>query len=407
MYGLFDYQREVALNTLSILENFPNKALLHMPTGGGKTRTAMHIIARHMQKYGPTLVCWLANSAELLEQAADDFEKSWAVLGDRPLNIYRFWGEHSLDLCDCQNGILIAGFLKMYFAYQRDQNLLMILGDRASLTIVDEAHQAIAPTYRSVIEGLYTKKPKNALLGLSATPGRTWADIQEDEKLSDFFGNQKITISVEDYDDPVSFLISEGYLAQPIFKRINCSSSYNLSKDEKQNLKSADDFTKEVIERVAEDQDRNYQIIIGIEELLTRHKRIIVFGASVEHANMIAGVLVSRGWDAQVITAETPSARRDRIIQRYKSDTANPMILCNYGVLTTGFDAPRTSAAMIARPTKSLVLFSQMVGRAIRGPRAGGNKTAEIITVIDTSLSGFGSVEEAFHNWEDVWNEKS
>lgn len=58
---------------------------------------------------------------------------------------------------------------------------------------------------------------------------------------------------------------------------------------------------------------------------------------------------------------------------------------------------------MIARPTKSLVLYSQMVGRAIRGPAAGGNATAEIVTVVDTDLPGFGSVADAFVNWEDVW----
>jgi superfamily II DNA or RNA helicase len=78
----------------------------------------------------------------------------------------------------------------------------------------------------------------------------------------------------------------------------------------------------------------------------------------------------------------------------------------NYGVLTTGFDAPQTSAALIARPTKSLVLYSQMIGRAIRGPRAGGNETAEILTVVDTGLQGFGDVEQAFLNWEDVWQEQ-
>jgi superfamily II DNA or RNA helicase len=81
------------------------------------------------------------------------------------------------------------------------------------------------------------------------------------------------------------------------------------------------------------------------------------------------------------------------------------MVLANYGVLTAGFDAPNTSAALIARPTRSLVLYSQMLGRATRGPRAGGHQTAEIVTVIDTELPGFGSLVEAFHNWEDVWHE--
>lgn len=79
------------------------------------------------------------------------------------------------------------------------------------------------------------------------------------------------------------------------------------------------------------------------------------------------------------------------------------MVLSNYGVLTTGFDAPAASAAVIARPTRSLVLYSQMVGRVIRGPKAGGTSTCDIVTVTDPKLPGFGDVAEAFTNWEDVW----
>ena len=77
--------------------------------------------------------------------------------------------------------------------------------------------------------------------------------------------------------------------------------------------------------------------------------------------------------------------------------------MCNYGILTTGFDAPKTSCALIARPTDSLVLYSQMVGRAIRGIKAGGNLDAEIVTVVDTCLPGFDKINNAFFNWEDVW----
>lgn len=406
-YSLFKHQRKTALKTLAVLKEPPYKAVLHMPTGSGKTRTAMHIVARHMQEFGPTLVCWLANSAELLEQAADDFEHSWSVLGDRPINIYRFWGDKNLNLKDVKDGFLVAGFAKMNAASLKNQNILMILGDRATLTVVDEAHQAIAPTYRSVIEGIYTKKPQNILLGLTATPGRTWADIEEDEELSKFFGDNKIKISVDGHSDPITFLIHEGYLAKPTFKQINCETNFNFIEKEKQDIDASGEFPKLFMDRLAKDQDRNYQIILTIEELITRHKRIIVFGATVEHATILAGLLCVRGHEAKIVTGETPTTQRDRIINRFKSDNSKPQVLCNYGVLTTGFDAPKTSAAVIARPTKSLVLFSQMVGRAIRGPKAGGNKSAEIYTIIDTSLPGFRSIEEAFHNWEDVWNDNA
>jgi DNA repair protein RadD len=93
----------------------------------------------------------------------------------------------------------------------------------------------------------------------------------------------------------------------------------------------------------------------------------------VQHSEVLAAVLNMRGYKANSVTGNTPSQRRAHIIEQFKNDTDDVQILCNYGVLTTGFDAPQTSAAIIARPTKSLVLYSQMVGRAIRGKRAGGN----------------------------------
>lgn len=108
-----------------------------------------------------------------------------------------------------------------------------------------------------------------------------------------------------------------------------------------------------------------------------------------------------------MVTAETPLGARERIIRKFKNSESTPKIICNFGVLTTGFDAPRTSAALIARPTHSLVLYSQMVGRAIRGTKQGGNETAEIVTVLDPELPGFGSIAEAFLNWEDVWSVSS
>ena len=80
------------------------------------------------------------------------------------------------------------------------------------------------------------------------------------------------------------------------------------------------------------------------------------------------------------------------------------MALLNYGVLTAGFDAPATSCVVVARPTTSVVLYSQMVGRAMRGRRVGGNRYCEIHTVVDTNTPGFRSVADAFANWEELWS---
>lgn len=98
LYPLFVHQRIAARKVKQHLKQEPRRVLLHMPTGAGKTRTAMNIIADHLRLNEPTIVIWLAYSEELCEQAATEFQQAWKYLGDRQVSIYRFWGNHKLDL---------------------------------------------------------------------------------------------------------------------------------------------------------------------------------------------------------------------------------------------------------------------------------------------------------------------
>ena len=405
-YALFDHQRSAADRVIAALNHHPHKVVLHMPTGAGKTRTAMHIVASHLRRNEPTVVCWLAQNAELLNQAADEFENAWRSLGNRTVDLARFWGSRNPDLFSIHDGVVVAGLAKMSALEDRDPNALLRLADRASLTIIDEAHQAIAPTYANVLNTLHMKRPKNALLGLTATPGRSWSDIEEDKKLSNFFDGQKVTLEVEGYDDPVNFLIDQKYLARPVFKRLNSNADMETDAADVRLLASDSDIPESILRRLGDDTSRNLKIVVAAEDLLTRHNRVILFAPSVANARMLTAIMLARGHEAFVVTGESNASERERTIRRFKGSDSKPMILINYGVLTTGFDAPRISAALIARPTKSLVLYSQMVGRATRGIRAGGNDEAEIVTVVDPHLKGFGDIAEAFINWEDVWNER-
>ena len=140
-----------------------------------------------------------------------------------------------------------------------------------------------------------------------------------------------------------------------------------------------------------------------VERLARSHRRILVFSATADHARLLAAILKARGLTAHSVTAQTSGHERRNIISAYRARTDRTRVLVNYGVLTAGFDAPQTSAAVIARPTKSLVLYCQMVGLATRGVLAGGNRSAQILTVVDAGLPGFGNMAEAFYNWEDVW----
>ena len=404
-FGLFPHQRRVADRVCDAIRGGHGRVVLHMPTGAGKTRTAMHIVSRFMMSTEPSVVVWLATSAELLDQAADAFKEAWSRLGNREIDILRFWGDYAPDLLGLADGFIVAGLQKMHAFKSRHHIDLLRLAKAVNLVVVDEAHQAIAPTYRETIEILADTGMKNAVVGLTATPGRTWADISADEELSNFFDERKVMLEVDNYDDPVSFLMDHGYLARPTFRRLEFEPTSEiepyLTKADR-----GDDYDPDVLENLAEQLERNVIIVDEIRRLVAKgHTRIILFGASVRHAELLAAALLAEGLDARIVTADTSPTDRTRIIRAFRGHSSKPIVLCNFGVLTTGFDSPNTSAAVIARPTKSLVLFSQMVGRATRGPRAGGNKNCEITTVVDTKLPGFGDITEAFTNWEDVWRE--
>ena len=404
-YGLFPYQRRTMRQVCTAIRGGHGRVVLHMPTGSGKTRTAMHIVSQFLLNSEPSIVVWLAASAELLEQAADAFQNAWPHLGNREIQVLRFWGDHAPELSGFSDGIVIAGIQKMCALMKRDRLGLLRLGKLTGLVVVDEAHQAIAPTYKEVINTLADTGINNALLGLTATPGRTWSDIETDEQLSDFFDNRKIPLQIEEGVNPISFLVNEGYLAKPTFHRIEVEAPFDLDQNSIQ-VSTNSDYNPEILETLSEDCSRNVIILDEIRRLVEKgHKRIIFFASSVRHAELIDGALNALNIDCRIVTANTGSTERRRIIKLFRAENSKPMILSNFGVLTTGFDAPNTSAAVIARPTKSLVLFSQMVGRAIRGPKAGGNENCTISTVVDINLPGFGDVAEAFTNWEDVWHE--
>lgn len=404
-YGLFEHQRRAVRTIRELLGRPPHRALLHMPTGSGKTRTTLNLICEELRRSEPSLVIWLAYSEELCQQTVTEFEEAWRQLGDRPLPAIRHWGPYNADHATSVDGLMVAGLGKMYQTIKRSYQSWARLADRTTLVVIDEAHQAVAPTYQAVLELLVERHSETRLLGLTATPGRTWNDLDEDGRLSDFFARQKVSLQIPDYQSPIDYLVDEGYLARVTFRSLHYHGGSEIDRRDIEDLSEAIDIPSSLLKQLALDEQRNLLVLSHVEELASRHQRVLVFAATVEHARLLAVVLRARGLDAAAVTGATPGPERERLIRRYRAPSEECRILCNFGVLTTGFDAPLTSAAVIARPTKSLVLYSQMVGRAMRGRRAGGNDRAEIVTVVDTNLPGFRNITEAFENWEDVWDE--
>lgn len=403
-YGLFPHQQRAAAEVEHLLARSldPRPAvMLHMPTGSGKTRTANHIIARHLESRQRSVVLWLASVSELLEQAADEFIESWGALGNRPLDLVRYWGRVS-RLDEAPDGLIVAGFQKMYALLKRDPEAILRLADRISLIIVDEAHISLATTYRELID-ILRKTPGTRLLGLSATPGRTWNNPKEDRLLAEIYKGNKVMLEIPEYDSPLEYLFEEGYLARPTFRILKVEEVTARSEIQFQDDVHEEDYSDKQIDAATSSASYLQAVVEAVEDLVVKHQRILIFAASVARAREISSLLRVKRIASDVVTGETPRGLRQAIIQRFRSGAPEPRVLINYGVLTTGFDAPNASACIIARPTRSLVLYSQMVGRVLRGPKAGGNDTADVVTIVNANLPGFGDVTEAFLNWEDVW----
>lgn len=403
-YGLFDYQRNVLDGVEDHLNSEDNRVFLHMPTGSGKTRITMSKVCDVVKNSDTGCVLWLAEGQELLDQAAEEFENAWTHLGDREVEISRFYGDYEWD--NIEEGFIVAGLRKLWNKEKKSAAFLPNFASDVSLVVFDEAHRSVADTYQKMLERITFVNSDCGLMGLSATPGRTYANPKADQKLSELYNRNKVSINVPGYDDPFEFLTSEGYLSEPEFQNLDMNLRILTDElvQELEGLSRGQEYPSEVLDQLAENDIRNLKIINKIQELIKEgHKRIIFFATTVDHARIISAILQSQDIESAVITSETPEYIREKEIRQFKRNNNTPRVLCNYNVLTTGFDAPLTSAAVIARPTTSLVLYSQMVGRAIRGPKVGGTKEAEIWTVIDTDLPGFGSLTEAFWNWEDVW----
>lgn len=404
-YRLHPYQRQVLGDLLGVLgpERARNVAsgrrvVAHLPTGAGKTRIACHVASYllNLPESEGKVVVWLASSEELCEQAAEDLTTAWSNLGNREVEVHRYWGSVSQSLDDLGEGFLVAGLPKLWAVGSSKPGFLTKLARSVAGVIFDEAHQAVARTYRFITEQLVAFQPP--LLGLTATPGRSYRLRGEDYDLAEMFHESKVTIDPQGHGSPVTYLTRQGYLAEPEFIPVTVEMDTRIPEPI-----DVLDYRTEDLQEIGHDQIWKAKVVELSLAALKRHHRVMVFCPSVRCAEEAAHVVSEHGARGRSIVAGTPSDQRNEVIAAFRRGDGESMALFNYGVLTAGFDAPRTKCVIVARPTTSLVLYSQMVGRAMRGPRSGGNRRCQVYTVLDTNLPSFGSVVEAFNNWEELW----
>jgi DNA repair protein RadD len=410
-YPLYRYQMDCAHRVKEYIQrDSESRVLLHLPTGAGKTRTTLNIVCDYLRDRPNSLIVWLADTKELCEQAVDEFKKSWIELGSHSLPVYSFFGDSDLSISGISKGFLVASLQKLNALGKKDKDALAYLYNElrkhTSLVVFDEAHLAVAPTYKNTVDSFLSHSENNAfLIGLSATPGRMMGEDEkmheENQKLSDFFHNNKVTMKVKGYLSPLDYLTDNQYLAKTKFIQLKYD-DVDLSSFDVETQRTVNN--SEFLKALSSNNNRNRKLIDTIfRELEDPTAQIIVFACTVDHAEELTLMLTSAGIACRCIIGSTSKIARASAIKDYKCGDVR--VLVNYAVLTAGFDAPCTNVAIIARPTDSLVQYSQMAGRAMRGKQSGGNEDCRVYTVND-NIPEFRNVCHAFSYWDEMWNEE-
>jgi len=379
-----------------------------MPTGSGKTRTAINLICDYLKSNTESLVVWLAHTEELCQQAHDEFNKAWAIIGNKKTQSFKLFKDFRYDLEKISSGFVVMSLDYAYSLTKKDQRKFFHLSRNTNFVVMDEAHMSIAKSYKQVLEILVNKDTN--LLGLTATPGRAKITSDENEKLASFFHKQKATLEVKGYKNPVHYLQEKGYLAEVKNEKLETSIDINKIFTKKElkaeliRIQLGQDLSTVFIKKLSSNEKRTNMIIEkAIEENKGVKNKIIIFAGSLDSANHIDKILKMEGIICALITGETNLSERRNNIELFKDSTSGLNIIINYGVLTTGFDAPKANIAIIGRPTQSVTLYSQMIGRVMRGTKAGGNKECKVVTVKDP-LYGFRDMSESFTYWEELWD---
>jgi superfamily II DNA or RNA helicase len=393
---LHGYQEKIAGSLGNLLgDPTPRRAMLSLPTAAGKTRVAAEATIRCVCASGPFdgPVLWIAQTAELCEQAVQTWKYVWERVGpDEPLVIDRLWSGNSATP--------VTGRMQLVVA--TDAKLTSVLGTNeyawlrnAARVFVDEAHVAISPEYTKILEhlGLTHRETTRHLVGLTATPFRS--DTELTRRLVQRFGNRRIDDGVFS-GDPIAELQNLGVLAQVEHRELEGAEIELNGEELAERIKGFLPRTAE--QRLAEHETRN-KLIIEAVAALPADWPVLVFATSVSHAKFLAATLCDRGVRAAAIDSATPAPERRQRVESFRRGELR--VLTNYGVLTQGFDAPATRAVVIARPVYSPNDYQQMIGRGLRGKLNGGKETCLILDVRD-NITNFDG-ELAFRRFEHLW----
>lgn len=385
---LYEHQEE-AIRKLDAMDKRGSfRTLLVLPTGGGKTLTAAYWLLRNAVDQNKKIL-WLAHRHLLLEQAAEAFARNayTDTMVNRTVFNYRIIsGMHDKPVhIQKTDRILIASKDSIIRSLDKLKNWLN--GEEIYL-VIDEAHHAVAKSYKKIIQYVADHTKSMKLLGLTATPFRTSED--EQGALKQVFTDDIV------YKTDLDTLIKKGILATPTFidRKTNIQFTEHLGIQALKSIENLDTLPENIANDIADNKERNRIIVEKYLHNYEKYGQTIVFALNKVHAIALNKLFNEKGKAygirsefiisevQDMITGITISnADNERKIEAYRNGEIQ--VLINVNILTEGTDLPKTHTVFLTRPTVSTTLMTQMVGRALRGLKAGGTKEAYIVTFID------------------------
>lgn len=312
---------------------------VELPTGSGKSVVVAAICKEALQSWPGTRILMLTHVKEILQQDADRLRQLWP---GAPLGIY------SAGLKKRELGEPIT-----FGSVQSLRNKALALGS-IDIAIVDEAHlisHKDEGSYRLLIAALTEISPNMRVVGLTATPYRMGHGLITDEPA--IFSEILTPATIHD-------LLREGHVS-PL------RSKHTIARLAVDGVKiSGGDYVAADLQRAVDTSELNRDVAAEISARGTSEdcKHWMVFASGIEHAEHLAAEIRSHGIETVTVHSKITSAERDENIVAFKSGTARCLV--NVAALTTGFDFPDIDLIALVRPTLSVVLYQQIVGRGLR-----------------------------------------
>lgn len=341
-YQLRPYQLEAVESTLKHFRKEKSPAVIVLPTGAGKS-----LVIAELARLAKGRVLVMAHVRELVEQNHGKYLSFGLEAGIYSAGLNRKETDHKVIFGSIQS---IARAPEEFF-------------HDFSLLVIDECHRVSMEgdtQYFQVISKMQKNNPELCILGLTATPyrlGLGW--------IYQFHGPKKIIRTEEErffrkciFELSIRYMIKNGYLTPPV-KIDSPVACYDFSSLKLERGR----FIHAQIEESLKDQKRITPLIIkNIIDMASDRKGVMIFTSSVNHAIEIMKQLPA--FVSALVTGETPPLERDEIISAFKDQKLKYLV--NVSVLTTGFDAPHVDVIAVLRPTESVSLYQQIVGRGLR-----------------------------------------